>query len=55
MLQILGETYALIEENEEEFKRQRSDAPIGGVETLNWVKARMEWLNGEWGTETDFE
>ena len=55
LLQILGETYALIEENEEEFKRQRSDAPIGGVETLNWVKARMEWLNGEWGTETDFE
>ena len=48
-LQILSETYTLIEENEEEFKRQRSDAPIGGISTLNWIKARMEWLNGEWG------
>lgn len=48
-LQILSETYALIEENKEEFTRQRSDSPVGGESTLNWVKARMEWLDGEWG------
>ena len=51
LLRVLNETYALIEENEEEFKRQREDSPIGGVETLNWIKARMEWLNEEWGAD----
>ena len=54
-LKILNEAYALIEDNEEEFKRQRPEAVIGGRSTLNWVKARMEWLDGEWGTEADFE
>lgn len=48
LLQILNDAFALIEENNEEFQRQRPDAVFGGASTLNWIKARMEWLNGEW-------
>ena len=54
-LQILNETYALIEANQEEFARQRADSLVGGVETLNWVKARMEWLDEEWGAKVKSE